>query len=323
MDDDLDRVIADIVQPACFHDLQALVRERRRVDRDLGAHRPRRVAQAPARGVTVDRSGRAVEERAARRGQDERRDGRHRTRRPGIARSRSARSRSGGARRAGSRTDRPGPSPPRSAARARASGITRWPPATSVSLFAVATTLPAVSAARTGRRLTIPPVATTTRSTSSRVAISTRAASLAPATVTCRRWNRVGLLGEQRPVRPGGERRRPRTRPDGRPGRRASGVPIEPVEPRTATRRRRAGSPLSGRRRGHRAPATGAANRKESTRSRTPPWPGIRLPESFAPAARFSIDSARSPACAASAIERPDDQRCQRSLPEPHEDRER
>ena len=41
----------------------------------------------------------------------------------------------------------------------RASGMTRWPPATSVSLLAVATTLPARSAARTGRRLTTPPVA--------------------------------------------------------------------------------------------------------------------------------------------------------------------
>ena len=37
--------------------------------------------------------------------------------------------------------------------------MTRWPPATSVSLLAVATTLPARSAARTGRRLTMPPVA--------------------------------------------------------------------------------------------------------------------------------------------------------------------
>ena len=38
--------------------------------------------------------------------------------------------------------------------------MTRWPPATSVSLFAVATTLPARSAARTGPRLTTPPVPT-------------------------------------------------------------------------------------------------------------------------------------------------------------------
>ena len=50
--------------------------------------------------------GRAVEERPARRGQDERRDPAPSTRRRGTARSRSARSRSGGARRAGWRTDR-------------------------------------------------------------------------------------------------------------------------------------------------------------------------------------------------------------------------
>ncbi len=41
---------------------------------------------------------------------------------------------------------------------------------------------------------------------------------------------------------------------------------------------------------------TGAANRNESTRSRMPPCPGIRLLESLAPAARLRTDSARSPA---------------------------
>src|SRR5688572_28483007 len=49
----------------------------------------------------------------------------------------------------------------------------------------------------------------------------------------------------------------------------------------------------------------GAANKNESTRSRKPPCPGISVPESFAPAARFSIDSTRSPACALTAITRP------------------
>ena len=63
------------------------------------------------------------------------------------------------------------------AARFRARGITRCPPATSVSLLAVATILPARSAASTGRRLTTPPVATITRSTSSRVATSSSAGS--------------------------------------------------------------------------------------------------------------------------------------------------
>ena len=51
---------------------------------------------------------------------------------------------------------------------------------------------------------------------------------------------------------------------------------------------------------GHTGRRRGAANRNESMRSRMPPWPGISVPESLAPAARLSIDSARSPAWAAS-----------------------
>ena len=69
----------------------------------------------------------------------------------------------------------PGSTAARRAARRRATGMTRWPPATRVSLLAVATTLPACSAAMTGRRLTTPPVPMTTRSTSSRVASATSA----------------------------------------------------------------------------------------------------------------------------------------------------
>ena len=34
----------------------------------------------------------------------------------------------------------------------------------------------------------------------------------------------------------------------------------------------------------------GAANRNESTRSSIPPWPGIRLPESLAEAARLKAE---------------------------------
>src|SRR5260221_4602992 len=51
---------------------------------------------------------------------------------------------------------------------------TRWPPTTRTSLFARATSLPAASAARVGRRPAIPGVATSTRSTSSAVASATR-----------------------------------------------------------------------------------------------------------------------------------------------------
>ena len=50
MDDDLDRVVLDIVQPVCLDDLQALVRERRGVDGDLRAHASRSGAGAPAPG---------------------------------------------------------------------------------------------------------------------------------------------------------------------------------------------------------------------------------------------------------------------------------
>ena len=205
----------------------------------------------------------------------------------------------------------------RSAARARASGMTRWPPATSVSLLAVATTLPAASAARTGRRLTMPPVATTTRSTSSRVAISARRRAVGAGDGDPGAEPR-GLLRQQT----SDWLRRPARRP-----RNASGwaartssacVPIEPVEPRTRDPQSRAR--LSGTRRGHRAPATGAANRNESTRSRTPPWPGISVPESLAPAARLSIDSARSPAWAASATSGPRISAGRGRLAEPDED---
>ena len=72
------------------------------------------------------------------------------------------------------------PAPPAASAacdaRRRTNGITRWPPATSVSLLAVATILPAFRAASTDRSATRPPVATSTRSTSGRVTRASRAA---------------------------------------------------------------------------------------------------------------------------------------------------
>ena len=140
-----------------------------------------------------------------------------------------------------------------SAARARASGMTRWPPATSVSLFAVATTLPASSAARTGRRLTTPPVATMTRSTSSRTAIRTIASgasmSVAPPRSRERRSARASASASATTAgrrvcawRASVAPSRPAARATMR---KASGpaasmtstawVPIDPVEPRSAT----------------------------------------------------------------------------------------
>ncbi len=77
MDDDVDRVVVDIVQPVCLDDLQALVRERGRVDRDLRPHRPRRMAQRHGRRDGVEAL-RRVQERPARRGEHEAADGAHR-----------------------------------------------------------------------------------------------------------------------------------------------------------------------------------------------------------------------------------------------------
>ncbi len=50
MNDNLDGVVVDIVQPVGLDDLQALVGEGRRVDRDLRSHRPRRVSKSLLRG---------------------------------------------------------------------------------------------------------------------------------------------------------------------------------------------------------------------------------------------------------------------------------
>ena len=77
VDDDLDGVVVDIVQPVCLDDLQPLVGERRRVDRDLGAHRPGRVTQGLRRRHGLELGRRRVEERAAGRGQDQRGDPGH------------------------------------------------------------------------------------------------------------------------------------------------------------------------------------------------------------------------------------------------------
>ena len=222
MDDDLDGVVADIVQPVRLDDLQALVRERRRVDRDLGAHRPGRVAEGLGRGRPRPGSPRRRRgtARPTRSGSARRRS--PSTRRRATARWRSAPSRSACSQASGLAYGSPGRIAACAAARSRASGITRWPPATSVSLLAVATILPARSAARTGRRLTTPPVPTTTRSTSSRVASRSSASGPPTRSVPAGRSSPAsagaiaqgdrgrtkarGLLREQAGVRAGRER---------------------------------------------------------------------------------------------------------------------
>ena len=171
--------------------------------------------------------------------------------------------------------------------------MTRCPPATSVSLFAVATTLPAASAARTGRRDTTPPVPTITRSTSSRVASATSASSPRtrvdaaregrgprprPRAATASGRSRATCASSSRGVAAGRERRRPGTGPACASRTSTVCVPMLPVEPeqRDAERRVRPGQAAE-QERGHTARPPGAANRNESIRSSMPPWPGMSV----------------------------------------------
>ena len=70
MDEHIDLLVVQIVQPACLDHLQALVGERCRVDRDLGAHRPVGVSERLVRGRRRDAFRWPVAERTARRGED-------------------------------------------------------------------------------------------------------------------------------------------------------------------------------------------------------------------------------------------------------------
>ena len=126
----------------------------------------------------------------------------------------------------------------------------------------------------------MPPVATTTRSTSSRVASSTRAASPAARDRAERQVRGAAACSSsERPVRAGRERR---AWPRNAPGWRARGPrrvwvrPMEPVD-RRLRRPGRARAPrrAQARRATTYSVTTGAANRNESTRSSIPPWPGI------------------------------------------------
>ena len=260
VDHHLDRVVGDIVEPVRLDHLQALVRERRRVDRDLRAHPPGRVAEGLLRRDRRRDPRGVVEERAAGRGQDQPRrraaiasPTRHcqiaecsesigRSQASGLASGSPAVGRGDRGRAARARAAS------RGARRRRASPCSpsRRP-------------CPPRSAARTGRRLTTPPVATTTRSTSSRVASSSSASSPRP--------SRAG--GRSRPASAdsspsatawaqalacsassaGVASRRRARRPGRRPGCAArtstAWRPIDPVEPRSATRR---AAPLAARR---------------------------------------------------------------------------
>ena len=297
VDDDLDGVVADIVQPVRLDDLQALVREGRRVDGDLGAHRPGRVAQglrrrdrghAPRPSASRNGPPDAVRISAATPAIDS--PTRHcqiaecsesigRSQASGLANGSAGRRRGDRRRRAAGPAASPGGRPRRASPCWRS----RRP-------------CPAASAARTGRRLTTPPVPMTTRSTSSRVTSSIEGIGAADRVVPAagpadggvvregddQRPEPARLLGEESRRSSRSRGPRPGTRPGAPRGRRPPGG--------RSTRSTRSGRP--DRRRPARADAQpktattysvtiGAANRNESTRSRIPPWPGMRSPESF------------------------------------------
>ena len=71
MHDDVDALVRRAEQVVGLDDLQALVHERRRVDADLAAHRPRRVRERLLDRHVLELGARAAAERAARGGEHE------------------------------------------------------------------------------------------------------------------------------------------------------------------------------------------------------------------------------------------------------------
>ena len=316
MHDDVDGVVADIVQPVCLDHFQALVREGGGVDRDLRAHRPRRVAQRLRRRHRGERLGGAsrngppdavsTSRAIAARGSP--------TRHCQIAEC----SESIGRSHASGVGQRVGGAGGGGALGGPRAGLGHHEVAAGDERLLVGGRDHLAGPQRGEHRAAAtrrPPVPTTTRSTSSRVASASsasappiravpaagRAAPPSPARLTTAGPEPRRLRAQLGGVAPARERH------DVGSGRRAARARRPPGarccrSSRAGRRGSRGRSPggrrVSGRTRGHTARRRGAANRNESIRSRMPPWPGIRVPESFAPAARLSIDSARSPAWA-------------------------
>ena len=198
--------------------------------------------------------------------------------------------------------------------------MTSSPPTTSDSLFASASVLPAVSAAIVARRPAAPTSALSTTSASeqrgklddgrvARTDVDGRRKQLA----------RVGRGGSRRPAR---RARTPNARPARRAARRccsrparrsrcgpgcsratsSAWRPIEPVEPRMATRSGRVTE---------RRPTTGSSTRRGTRGSASRAGRGTRraraarLPESLTPASRFMRDSNRSPTMTARPTAKP------------------
>ena len=198
----------DIVQPVRFDHFQALVRERRRVDRDLRAHRPGRMAEGLSAG-----DGRQV--RRARRGTDRpTRSGSSArpppsVRRPGTARSRSARESIGRSQASGLAHGSSGPiaatvggARPRQRHHQVAARDERL-------LVRGRDDLARRERGEDRAEVTMPPVATTTRSTSSRdgeLAASGPASGADGQPVRRRPAEPAGLLGRAARVRAGRQR---------------------------------------------------------------------------------------------------------------------
>ncbi len=147
--DDVDPVVRRAEEVVGLDHLEALVHQRRRVDRDLAAHRPRRVLRAPRSTVTPSSSAaRAAAERPAGRGQ--RRAGRPcPARSPAISWCSAECSESTGM---------------SCAPVASASAVTSSPPTTSDSLLASARSIPSSAPTTSGPRPAEPTIALRTRS---------------------------------------------------------------------------------------------------------------------------------------------------------------
>ena len=311
MHDDVDGVVADIVQPVGLDDLQALVGERRGVDRDLGSHGPGRVPQGLRRGDGGELRP------ASRRG----------TGPPDAVSTRRA-------------IPAPG-SPTRhcqiaecseSIGRSHASGVAsgsrgsdggpRGGPGPRLGHHQVAAGDQRLlvggrdDLAGAQRREHGPERhdARRCRRSRGRRRRGWRAARgrRRPERARCRPGRSRAAPSSARATA-AGRRRRAWASSSARVAAGREGHDPEPVRvrlehldglaadaPGRAEQRDAEAAPLSGRARGHTARRPGPANRNESMRSRIPPWPGMSVPESLAPAARLSIDSARSPAWAAS-----------------------
>ena len=146
-------IVRKIEQPVRLDHLEAFVHQRGRIDGDLAAHPPRRMAQRVLRRDAFERRGRHLAKRPARRRQD---DASHLLAPPAVQTLMDG---------VVLAVDRQNATP-----RARAAAVTSAPAITSTSLLASAIVLPASIAASTASSAAVPDDAQMTMSTSGCVA---------------------------------------------------------------------------------------------------------------------------------------------------------